>query len=87
MKRYEMVREIFNSCSNNQMRDVFIKEIQTDNVDLWVQEFLTGTQVRYEKHENPDGSIIFDIDTDGMMQRITFTELVEWDPVSTNRAG
>lgn len=72
-----MVREIFNSCSNNQMRDVFIKEIQTDTVDPWVQEFLTGTQVRYEKHENPDGAIIFDIDTDGMMQRITFTELTE----------
>jgi hypothetical protein len=69
------------------MRDVFIKEIQTDNVEPWVQEFLTGTQVRWEKHENPDGSILFDINTDGMMQRITFTELAEGDPVFTNEAG
>jgi hypothetical protein len=56
------------------MRDVFIKEIETDNVDHAVQEFLIGTQVQYEKQENSDGSVIFDIDTDGMKQRITFTE-------------
>ncbi|MDR2393455.1 MAG: hypothetical protein LBD93_04785 [Treponema sp.] len=75
MQRYEMVREIFNSCSNNQMRDVFIEEIQADTLEPWVQPFLSGTQVSWEKHESPDGGIIFDINTDGMMQRITFTEL------------
>jgi hypothetical protein len=57
------------------MRDVFIKEIETDSVDHSVQEFLIGAQVQYEKQENPDGSVIFDIDTDGIKQRITFTEL------------
>ncbi|MDR3115133.1 MAG: hypothetical protein LBU25_06395 [Treponema sp.] len=87
MKRYEMVREIFNSCSNNQMRDVLITEIQTDTVDPWVQKFLTGTEVRCEKHENPDGTILFDIDTDGIRQRITFTELTGYNPVSMNGAG
>ncbi|MDR1955787.1 MAG: CooT family nickel-binding protein [Treponema sp.] len=75
VKKYEMVREIFNSCSNNQMRDVFITEIETDDVDQPVQEFLTGTEVHYEKQDNRHGVVIFDINTDGLMQRITFTEL------------
>ncbi|MDR2632840.1 MAG: hypothetical protein LBC51_04360 [Treponema sp.] len=75
MKRYEMVREIFNSCSNNQMRDVFIEEIETDALEPRLKPFLTGTQVSWEKHENPDGGVSFDINTDGLLQRITFTEL------------
>ena len=27
MKEYEVVHEIFNQCSNNQMRNVFIEEV------------------------------------------------------------
>lgn len=73
MKRYEMVREIFNSCSGNQMRDVFIKEIETDDMDAVVQEFLTGNEVHYEKFVQDNGVVIFDINTDGMNQRVTFT--------------
>ena len=28
MKEYEVVHEIFNLCSGNQMRDVFVEEIE-----------------------------------------------------------
>ena len=35
MKEYETVWEIFNECANNQMRDVFIDEIYTDEEDDW----------------------------------------------------
>ena len=28
---YEMVREIKNLCPNNQMRDIFFDEVQTDD--------------------------------------------------------
>ena len=31
MAEYELVREIQNSCSGNQMRDVFFDEIETDD--------------------------------------------------------
>ena len=30
-KEYETVWEIFNECANNQMRDVFFDEIETDD--------------------------------------------------------
>ena len=29
--RYELIREIFNLCSNNQMRDVFVSEVETSD--------------------------------------------------------
>ena len=31
MKAYEVVREIPNLCANNQMRDVFFDEVETDD--------------------------------------------------------
>ena len=30
--RYELIREIFNLCSNNQMRDVFVSEVVADGL-------------------------------------------------------
>ncbi len=33
MAEYEVVREVQNLCANNQMRDVFFDEIETD--DPW----------------------------------------------------
>ena len=36
MKEYETVWEIFNECANNQMRDVFIDEICTDDPEKFV---------------------------------------------------
>lgn len=70
--KYEMIREIFNNCSGNQMRDVDIKEIETSDPDLIVKEFLIGNSVHCEKLEKPDGSVIFDINTDGILQRVSF---------------
>jgi hypothetical protein len=76
-KSYEMIREIFNSCSGNQMRDVDISEIQTDDIDAVAKQFLIGKNVRYEKIVKDEQTVIFDIDTDGLRQRLTFTETPE----------
>ena len=45
MKEYELVREIENECGNNQMRDVFFEEIETDDPVVWVRNFLKGKNV------------------------------------------
>ena len=42
MKCYEAVWEIFNKCSNNQMRDVFIDEIETDDLDEFLRNKFKG---------------------------------------------
>ena len=42
MKEYETVWEIFNECANNQMRDVFIDEICTDDPEKFVLDKFKG---------------------------------------------
>ena len=75
MKEYETVWEIFNECANNQMRDVFIDEICTEDPEKFVLDKFKGKEVSYEKSVLPDGSIVFDIMTSGIRQRYTFTEI------------
>ena len=75
MKDYELIREIFNNCSNNSMRDRFITEIRTDSIENVVESFCIGTNITCSRHDNPDGSVIFDLEVDGLPQRLTFCEI------------
>ena len=51
MKQYEMVREIGNQCANNQMRDVFFEEVETDDPVAYVRSLLKGREVELTKKE------------------------------------
>lgn len=75
MKRYEMIREIFNSCSGNQMRDVFFTEVESDDLDAVVKQFCEGSVIECDRLDNPDGTVVFDLNTDGIHQRISFCEV------------
>ncbi len=70
---YEMIREIFNQCSNNQMRDVFVSEIETDDTDAVAKSFCTGKNYTLEKEMKDDGVIIYELTVDGLRQRLSFT--------------
>lgn len=70
---YEMIREIFNQCSNNQMRDVFVSEIETEDLDAVVKTYCTGDDFSLEKTEQADGVVIYDLVVDGLRQRLSFT--------------
>lgn len=74
-KSYETVWEIFNQCANNQMRDVFIDEIETDDPDGFIENKFKGKAVTYEKTVLENGTIIYDIDASGIKQRYSFTEI------------
>jgi hypothetical protein len=79
MKTYELIREIFNQCSRNQMRDVFVSEIETDDPDEYVKQFLVGNDVSFEKTVSglpQAAALIFDLNLDGLKERLTFTEIV-----------
>ena len=39
MKEYEVVWEIFNLCSNNQMRDVFIEEAEIADTEQYAVSY------------------------------------------------
>ena len=72
---YEFIREIFNECSGNQMRDVFVEEIETNDTDEFVKKYLKGGEITLDKAVLADGTIIYDAVTDGMRQRFSFTPI------------
>jgi hypothetical protein len=71
--KYELVREIFNLCSGNQMRDVFVSRVESGDLDEYVQQYLVGGDVRCETSVDDGGSVIYDIEIDGLKQRLSFT--------------
>ena len=75
MAEYEAVWEIFNQCANNQMRDVFIEEIETQDPEAFIKEKFKGKDVSYERTVLGDGTQVFDILASGLKQRYTFTRI------------
>lgn len=74
MQEYELVWEIFNECANNQMRDVFFRDITTDDPEAEVRKLLKDNpDAKITREELSDGSIVFHADVSGLLQRYTFT--------------
>ena len=47
--RYELIREIFNLCSNNQMRDVFVSEVETSDPEAVARTYCRGKDVTMDR--------------------------------------
>ena len=75
MKEYEVIWEIFNKCPRNQMRDVFVDEVEIEDPEEYIKNKFKGKEVTYEKTVLEDGTIIFDIQTSQIKQRCSFTEI------------
>ena len=73
MPTYEMCCEIFNQCSNNQMRDVAFSEVSVEDADAYVREMEPRATI--EKEVFSDGSLIYHTDTAGLKKRYSFTPL------------
>lgn len=72
---YELVREIPNLCRNNQMRDIFFDEIETNDPVAWVRHFLSETKAELSTEYGPDGSLTVYAASDGLTQKFTFTPI------------
>jgi hypothetical protein len=57
------------------MRNVDIEEIETADVDGAVEEFCQGRKVSRERSVKPDGTIVFEINADGLAQRVSYMEI------------
>ena len=75
MKEYEVVREIQNLCGNNQMRDVFFEEVQTDDPVSYVRNLLKDKEVELTVDYPGPGRVNVFAVTAGMSQKFLFTEL------------
>lgn len=70
---YELVHEIKNHCPNNQMRDVFIEEVETNDPVAFVRSRLRGNITELTADPRPDGVTIHAV-CDGLRHGFIFTE-------------
>ena len=72
---YELVREVKNLCPNNQMRDVFIEEIECDDPENYVREHLKGKRVELSLENQENGQVTVHAVADGLIQKFVFTPI------------
>lgn len=72
---YEVVREIQNLCPNNQMRDIFFDEVETDDPVAYVKAFLKGKAVDVSLHAGSGGAVTVFATCDGLIQKFVFTPI------------
>ncbi|MDR1065762.1 MAG: hypothetical protein LBL25_05285 [Oscillospiraceae bacterium] len=77
VREYELTREIFNKCSGNQMRDVFLEELELDDLGLdeFVKNYFPGKSVSITRSDGGPGATVFDVDISEQRQRLTFCEI------------
>ena len=75
MAAYELVREIPNLCPNNQMRDIFFTEVETDDPEMYVRKFLKQSQTVMSVERKSDGTVTVYAVADGMTQKFVFTPI------------
>ena len=77
MADYEVIREMFNLCPGNQMRDIFIEEVELpEDADLEAfvrNKFKAEEELKIERTDKEDASVVFDLMTASIHQRYTFS--------------
>ena len=73
MAEYEVVREIQNMCPNNQMRDIFFEEVETEDPVAYVRQMLKDRDVQINAEQGSNGAITVYANCSGMIQKFVFT--------------
>lgn len=75
MTEYELVIEIQNLCPNNQMRDVFFEEVETDDPEGYVRNRLHGKKIELVTDHKAGGAVTVYASCDGLTQKYIFTPI------------
>lgn len=63
MKKYEVSREIYNPCAEVYIFDNnFFREVETDNIEKTISEWIGRELPNFEKNTFSDGSIEYILD-------------------------
>ncbi len=73
MKEYELVHEIQNLCRNNQMRDVFFEEVETEDPVDFVRNYFAGKNPEITVDPQGQGSVTVYASVNGMTHKFIFT--------------
>lgn len=71
--RYEIIQEIKNNCSRNQMRDVFFTEEEITDTERWIRAKEPRADA-ITKEDLPDG-VRFTVDNSGMISVYELTAI------------
>jgi hypothetical protein len=69
---YELIREIINPCAGDKRPEISMDEIETDDVDAYVRD-LWAADTCYTKTIHASGSMVYEQNKDGIINRLTFT--------------
>ena len=72
---YELVREIQNQCPNNQMRDIFFTEVETDDPTQYVRNFLGEEPEELTVDPGEKGTVTIFATCNGLRQKFIFTPI------------
>ncbi len=75
MAEYELVHEIQNLCRNNQMRDVFFQEVETDDPVAWVRNYFSGKDAEITEDGQKNGAVTVYASVNGMTHKFVFTPI------------
>ena len=78
MRDYELCCEIFNQCSNNQMRDVDFQEVSVEDTDAYIRDLEPRAEI--EREELADGGVVYHTNTAGLLKRYSFTPILRNRP-------
>ena len=73
MREYELCCEIFNQCSNNQMRDVDFQEVSVEDTDAYIRDLEPRAEI--EREDLADGAVVYHTNTAGLLKRYSFTPI------------
>ena len=73
MKTYEVVREIPNSCKNNQMRDVFIEEVSCGDPEQYIRDMFSGQRCEFDTQHTENGDTTIFVRAGDLYQKFLFT--------------
>ena len=72
---YELVHEIKNLCRNNQMRDIFLEEVECDDPGEYLRGKYRGKEVELSVEEGANSALTVHAVVDGLMQKFVFTPI------------
>lgn len=76
MVEFELIHEIQNLCPNNQMRDVFFREVSCADPESYVRRHFAGKIIRELTVEpGPRGEVTIHTLVDGMMEKFVFSPI------------
>ncbi len=75
MIEYELVHEIQNLCRNNQMRDIFFEEVETNDPAGYVRAYFAGQPAELTVDEKGSGAVTVYASVSGLTHKFVFTPI------------